>query len=230
MFVQCPFCHKRVLRWFYGWHQRKHTERRPDGQMSEHVTRAPPQRYQGSLEGVPQAYRHDRCGVTTRMPEEIIRSYLVDPLLYNDGTFCCGCGTYVYSGYLTWVETGETVLDYMGRLRAEHLARELGTPAAELLRRRVLVTPRAARAIGRLAAEARVPEPYYLTLGCSREGVEVRYGVDLAPGYDPQRETVLESSGVRVVVAKAQAEDLSGTVVDYREGPEPGFQICRLHA
>jgi Fe-S cluster assembly iron-binding protein IscA len=164
------------------------------------------------------------------MPEEIIRSYLVDPLLYNDGTFCCGCGAYVYSGDLTWVETGEVVLDYMGRLRAEHLARELGTTPADLLRRRVVVTPRAARAIGRLGAELKLREPYYLALGCSREGAEVQYGVDLAPTYDPEREAVLESSGVRVVVAKGQAEDLSGTVVDYREGPEAGFQICRLRA
>jgi Fe-S cluster assembly iron-binding protein IscA len=230
MFVRCPFCHKRILRWFYGWHQRKHTERRPDGQMSEHITQAPQQRYQGSLAGVPQAYHHDRCGVTTRMPEEIIRSYLVDPLLYNDGSFCCGCGTYVFSGYLTWEETGEVVLDYMGRLRAEYLARAFKTSPAELVQRRVIVTPRAAGAIGKLAAEMKLPEPYYFFLGSSRAGLEVQYSVNLVPTWDPGREAQLESSGVRVVVEKRQLEDLFGTIVDYREGPEAGFQISRLHS
>src|SRR5262249_1565066 len=90
-------------------------------------------------------------------------------------TFCCGCGAYVFSGELTWVETGEVVLDYMGRLRAEHLARELGTSPSDLLRRPVVVTPRAARALARLAAGQGLKGRYYLALSSSRAGLEVHY-------------------------------------------------------
>jgi hypothetical protein len=120
-FIECPFCHKSVFRWFYSWHESGHTALRPDGQMNEHVTLSREERYAGSLDGVPQAYRHAKCGVATGMPEEVIRSYLVDPLTYNDSSFCCGCGTYVVSSDLTWVETGETVMSYMGKLRSSFL-------------------------------------------------------------------------------------------------------------
>jgi hypothetical protein len=99
-FIECPFCHKSVFRWFYGWHESGHTERRADGQMNEHVTLEPQKRFEGSLKGVPQAYRHSKCGGVTGMPEEIIRTYLVNPLTYNDSTFCCGCGDYIISSEL----------------------------------------------------------------------------------------------------------------------------------
>jgi hypothetical protein len=36
------------------------------------------------------------------MPEKIIRSYLKNPFLYNDTSFCCGCGKYVNEGELIW--------------------------------------------------------------------------------------------------------------------------------
>ena len=65
--------------------------------MNDHVTNAPDERYRGSLDGVPRTYRHSRCGGGTGMPEEIIRSYLANPLLYNDRSFCCRCGDYVDS-------------------------------------------------------------------------------------------------------------------------------------
>jgi hypothetical protein len=49
--------------------------------MKDHVTVHPTGRFKGSLRGVPQVYRHPKCGVATKMPEEIIRSYLVNPFL-----------------------------------------------------------------------------------------------------------------------------------------------------
>ena len=118
MFVRCPFCHKLILRWLYERHHRDHMRLRADGQHKDHVTNAPDDRYRGSLDEVPQVYRHTPCDGRTRMPEEIIRSYLVNPLLYNDRTFCTGCQDYVDTAELFWTTTGENLMDYSGRLFA----------------------------------------------------------------------------------------------------------------
>jgi hypothetical protein len=143
-FVECPFCHKSVFRWFYSWHESGHTQRRPDGQMNEHVTLAPEQRFEGSLEGVPKVYRHSTCGVATGMPEEIIRTYLVAPLTYNDSSFCCGCGDYVIGSELTWVETGENVMAYTARLRSDYLRTTFGI---DPLATEIVLTPGTAEAL-----------------------------------------------------------------------------------
>ena len=45
------------------------------------ITVHPTGSYKGSLKVVPQAYRHPKCGVATKMPDEIVRSYLVNPFL-----------------------------------------------------------------------------------------------------------------------------------------------------
>jgi hypothetical protein len=121
LFVRCAFCHKLVFHPLYASHRAKHTELRSDGQMTDHVTVRPEERYEGSLEGVPRAYRHPRCGVATGMPEEIIRSYLVNPFLYSDCSFCCGCNDYVPCAELFWVETGESLADYNHALREDYL-------------------------------------------------------------------------------------------------------------
>lgn len=121
LFVRCPFCHKLVFRPFYPGHRAKHTQLRPDGQMSEHMTVHPKGRYQGSLEGVPRGYRHPLCEVATGMPEEIIRSYLVNPFLYSDSSFCCGCNDYVPCEELFWIETDECLADYFEKLKEEYL-------------------------------------------------------------------------------------------------------------
>jgi hypothetical protein len=55
------------------------------------------------------------------MPEEIVRSYLANPFLYNGKTFCCGCKQYVNCAELAWVETGQNMADYNDRLRADYL-------------------------------------------------------------------------------------------------------------
>ena len=119
MFTECPFCHRKVLRFLLDWHVSRHTSRRSDGQMRDHITKPEKRRYKGALDGVPQVYEHRGCGGVTGMPEDIIRSYLVDPTMYSDRSFCTGCGDYVTTKDLFWVETGESLFDYNRRLRSD---------------------------------------------------------------------------------------------------------------
>ncbi len=128
MLIRCPYCHKLVFRLFFRSHRNKHTALRDDGQMNEHVTLRPSRRYAGPLDGVPRCYRHPTCGVVTGMPEEIIRSYLADPFLYSDQSFCCGCGDYVGGRELFWVETGQSLAEYTKRLQEDHVRRYGSTP------------------------------------------------------------------------------------------------------
>ena len=131
LFVQCPSCHKQVFRLFYPGHKAGHQALRPDGQQNEYVTLHPTGRYQGSLAGVPQSYRHPKCGVVTRMPEEIIRSYLVNPFLYGAGSFCCGCGEHIPEQELFWYETGQNMAEYTHELREAYI-RKHGAPPPPL--------------------------------------------------------------------------------------------------
>ena len=110
-----------MFRFFYQRHRAKHTALRPDGQMTDHITVHPTGRYQGSLRGVPQVYIHRKCGVGTKMPEEIIRSYLVNPFLYGGGSFCCGCNDYVPQEELFWHETGQCMAEYNHELQEGYL-------------------------------------------------------------------------------------------------------------
>lgn len=55
------------------------------------------------------------------MPEDIIRSYLVNPFLHNDYTFCCGCGDYILQNQLYWRETGQCLADYFRALQQEYI-------------------------------------------------------------------------------------------------------------
>ena len=116
-FKECPFCHKSIFVLFYPSHIAKHTALRPDGQMHGHITLKEDQRYTDSLEDIPQVYYHPKCGESTCMPEEIIRSYLVNPTMYNEFTFCCGCNDYVHRKEVYWTETGECLEDYFENLR-----------------------------------------------------------------------------------------------------------------
>jgi len=119
--VVCPFCHKEVLASWYPKHRAKHTAKLADGQMKDHITVHPTGRFQGSLDGVPQVYRHPKCRVATRMPEEIIRSYLVNPFLYSARSFCCGCNDYVDQTELFWTETGQNMAEYNEDLKEAYL-------------------------------------------------------------------------------------------------------------
>lgn len=117
--IRCPYCHEYIDEAAFGAHEAGHLEARPDGQQSEYVTLPEEARAAGDLSGVPQVYVHRKCGVGTKMPEEIVRSYLQNPYLYSaDETFCCGCGTHVPFRECVWVETKEDLQTYMEKLRS----------------------------------------------------------------------------------------------------------------
>ena len=129
MLTRCPFCHRWVLTLLLDRHTTKHIKRGNTGQQESHITVPPDARYEGSLDQIPQAYHHPKCGASTGMPEQIIRSYLVNPFLYNDFTFCCGCANYVHSSELYWHETGQSLFDYNQQLQAEFIRTHGGPPA-----------------------------------------------------------------------------------------------------
>jgi hypothetical protein len=72
---------------------------------------------------VPQVYYHPLCGEATGMPEEIIRSYLANPFLYNDTTFCTGCNDYVHESEVFWTETEQNLAEYKQQLQQAYLQR-----------------------------------------------------------------------------------------------------------
>jgi len=115
--VRCQFCHKFFDEDYIDEHYEQHTKLRPDGQQTDYITAAPDERYTGSLRGVPRNYEHQTCGAVTGMPEEIIRSYLANPFLYANNTFCTGCGEQVPWHECVWIETGEDLQTYNDRLR-----------------------------------------------------------------------------------------------------------------
>jgi hypothetical protein len=115
--TECPFCHEMVAARDYNAHIAAHTEKLPDGQQRDHVTVREEERFEGDLYGVPTAYIHERCGTATGMPDEIVRSYLADPFLYSNRTFCTGCGTYVPHSECRWIDTGEKLSDYFRELK-----------------------------------------------------------------------------------------------------------------
>lgn len=139
--VRCPFCHEWIPEDVFEDHANEHQKRRADGQQESYVSLPEEARNQGSLDGVPRTYVHSACGVATEMPEEIVRSYLVNPFLYDaDETFCCGCGDHVPYRECHWHETGENLQAYFDRLRSEASHEEEGAavqdePAPEVPRR-----------------------------------------------------------------------------------------------
>lgn len=126
-FVHCDFCHHLTFLPLSWVHQAQHVKLLPDGQQTDHITIKPELRYQGLLDRVPQTYFHPYCGTATKMPEDIIRSYLANPFLYNEYTFCCGCNGYVLQDQLYWRETGQCLTDYFQALQQEYI-RHYGEP------------------------------------------------------------------------------------------------------
>lgn len=122
----CQFCHKNIPGFLYSFHIKAHLRRKANGQQNDHITMPKSARYQGSLDGVPRVYLHPKCGKCTGMPEDIIRSYLVNPFMYNDRTFCTGCQDYVSTEELFWVETNQRMSEYNEQLRAAARARKMG--------------------------------------------------------------------------------------------------------
>ncbi len=119
--VECPYCHKLIPEREFEAHVAYHRADRGDGQNRDYATLRPDLRDQDDLTGVPQVYMHLKCRTGTGMPEEIVRTYLVNPWFYNsDRTFCCGCSTHVPLSECVWTETGENVQQYMNKLRAAY--------------------------------------------------------------------------------------------------------------
>jgi Fe-S cluster assembly iron-binding protein IscA len=245
LLVRCPFCHRRVLRWWYRRHEAKHTRLRPDGQMTDHVTLPSADRYQGSLAGVPQGYRHERCGAVTRMPEEIIRSYLGNPYLYSGGSFCCGCNDYVPYGELFWHETGQCLWDYFRELqnnfikthgldnpdvRKRYIEAAMQQRTAKPTAKLVEITPAAAARIREAAKMSGVSSPWWVRVTMKLPLITIgggNFAMDIETIVDRQLDEVEESQGLKTVIAKEYAELLRGIRVDYRDGPDgpAGFAI-----
>ena len=146
------------------------------------------------------------------MPGEIIQTYLVAPLTYNDSSFCCGCGNYVIGSDLTWVETGENVMGYMARLRAEHLHATFGI---DPLAAEIILTPGTKEALREIAAETHPGKPSFLALALVRTELDVTYKVDIAEEWDRRTEDLIELDGIDVVVRKKQRERLKRTMIHF---------------
>ncbi len=117
--TRCQFCHEEIPTREYDAHVAEHLKLQEDGQQEEYATLPPEERDDIDISNEPQSYLHEKCGFVTGMPEEIIRTYLVNPYFYlADRSFCCGCGQHIPCRELVWVETGENLQDYNDRLRA----------------------------------------------------------------------------------------------------------------
>jgi cytochrome b subunit of formate dehydrogenase len=51
------------------------------------------------------------------MPEEIIRTYLVNPYFYGCRSYCGGCQKHVPYRELTWVSTNQSLNEYFQKLK-----------------------------------------------------------------------------------------------------------------
>lgn len=118
--VRCDRCHQMVPQASYAEHRRSHEGKREDGQLNEYPTLPPEERFQGDLTNVPRQYLHAKCGAVTEMPEEIIRTYLVNPFFYGYKSFCTGCGTHIRSKELVWQSTGQDLMTYTRQLQADN--------------------------------------------------------------------------------------------------------------
>lgn len=115
--TRCPDCHEMVPTDQLSFHRQQHLGTASDGQQNHYPTLPPEERYSGSLQGVPQHYLHTACGTVTTMPEDIIRTYLVNPFFYGYSSFCCGCNKHVSAKELTWTETKQSMMEYYRQLQ-----------------------------------------------------------------------------------------------------------------
>ena len=127
-FKLCPFCHTWCSKNVFDQHLAEHMRKLSDGQMKDHVTVRPQERFAGDIAKEPKWYVHPKCGGVTGMPEEIIRSYMTDPFLYNESSFCTGCHTYVPTGELYWQETNESLQAASYRRKAEFIQKNCLNP------------------------------------------------------------------------------------------------------
>lgn len=69
--------------------------KKPDGQFERHPTQVPEDRK--FVRPVRHSYKHEKCGVVTRMGTAIAETYAATPQFYGR-TFCCGCRDYFQVG------------------------------------------------------------------------------------------------------------------------------------
>ena len=228
MFVECPFCHKRILKILYSSHVQKHTRLKDDGQMEDHISMPESERYAGSLAGIPRSYYHPKCGVQTGMPEFIIRSYLANPYLYNDFTFCGGCGDYVHHSEVFWVETNESLLDYHARLR-----NEFGPPPEKKMeehyeiKQGVSLSFAAGNAIRKILDRGTFPVDAVVRVLVNRNlTTGTNYELEIENGPQPN-DALYMSERVKLVVDRSLVDFLRGTVIDYEVSQEgrAGFRF-----
>jgi hypothetical protein len=96
---KCPFCRQFVGSDRFSAHFQEHVAddlERPD---------LPP-------DGQPRVYCHLKCGSLTRMPEEVVQDYLVNPAKYDPVTVCAGCRKHFHQKEFVWTETGQNLHDY----------------------------------------------------------------------------------------------------------------------
>lgn len=217
MFIRCPFCHASVSVLWYPFHRLKHIRPLDDGQMTDHITVPPKERYPGPLDDVPQWYTHPACGGGTGMPEEIIRSYLANPMLYDDASFCTGCNGYIDARELFWDETGQSLRAYNDDLRADYIQRTYGVDARDPATP-VVVTPPAAKRIEAMAQAKRLTGACVVRVALKRGAPALQIHNESA--LRPEEHLLTRSGGLDVAIPKEQVEQLRGTVVTCRPPDE----------
>jgi hypothetical protein len=65
----------------------------------------------------PRQFVHEKCGATSRMPDDMVTGYLVNPHRYNDWAYCSKCDGFVPHRECRWAETNEPLDAYFGRLK-----------------------------------------------------------------------------------------------------------------
>lgn len=78
------------------------------GQQKGYVVLSEAERAKGFVRPVRRSYVHTKCGVVTRMSQELAETYARQPDFYS-GTFCAGCRTHFPVAGFTWDGTTEIV-------------------------------------------------------------------------------------------------------------------------
>lgn len=182
-------------------------------------------KHDGSLEGVPSIHTHRLCGASTLIDEEVLRGYLALPLLAEDQVYCAGCRDHFHAGEFTWDATGESVLDYLGRLRRDYLRRVY---SLRLMDRTggVIVLPAAATVL-KAHAKQRRWDKFYLSLKLLLDG---SFAVQLVDVRHRVTETHIDAA-VPIVLERDQVARMQGLVVEHRQGyGELDIVVTRLHS
>lgn len=161
----------------------------------------------------------------TTMPEEIVRTYLVNPFIYGDATFCCGCSRYVNSWELIWPETGENVHSYMTRLRRDFLRVHFDLNVPEYPQS-LIVTPPALKKLKEYIRELNDLSAVVILSASGTDARDVQLGRRV--GIDLEKESLVELSGILFAVRRADVATLPGCVISYHE-PLDAFGIARLY-